>query len=198
MYVCRSVTEGNQLLQQARSLLQTAGLDLKNEDGTPVNLKRQGAKVEILGFQVSYQDGRMRYGLGKKAWKNLEQRLEGAQEAANPGKAAIAVVRGWLSAYGPAFESEAEDRRVLEGVRQTAARAGVRELGKEAELLGWLRGARQRWRAIRERVLGPLGSQEALNSNCGVLRAERGRLPPWQARPAAPGSNPRGGSAQRR
>ena len=159
-YICRSVTEGNQQLQQARSLLQAAGLDLKGEDGAPVNLKRQGAKVDILGFQVSYGDSRMRYGLGRDAWKDLEQRLEEAQEAANPGKAAIAAVRGWLSAHGPAFESEAEDRRVLKGVRQAAARAGVRELGRESEPLGWLRGARQRWRAARERALGPPCKQE--------------------------------------
>ena len=61
------MTEGNQALQRARALLQPAGLSLKGEDGPAANLQRRGARVEILGFQVSYRDGRLRYGLGKKA-----------------------------------------------------------------------------------------------------------------------------------
>ena len=152
-YSCRSVTEGNQLLQQTRSLLQAAGLDLKGEDGAPVNLKRQGAKVEILGFQVSYREGRMRYGLGKGAWKNLEQRLEEAHMAGRPSTAAKAAIRGWFAAHGPAFE-DVEERTVLEEVHRTASRAGFREMGREDEPIRWLREARQRWLAARESALG--------------------------------------------
>ncbi len=160
VYVCRSVSEGNQALQRARAILHPAGLSLKGEDGLPVNLKRQGARVEILGLRVSYRNGRLRYGLGKKAWRNLEQRLGEAQEADNPGMAAIAAVRGWLAAHGPAFE-DAEECEVLERVCRTAAREGFRELGTEEGPIGWLREARQRWLAARSSTLDGVRSTEA-------------------------------------
>jgi hypothetical protein len=157
-YLCRSVSEGNQALQRARALLQPTGLSLKGEDGLPTNLRRQGARVEILGFQVNLGDGRLRYGLGKKAWRSLEQRLVEAHEAADPGRAATAAVRGWLAA-GPAFE-DAEECEVLEGVHRTASRMGFREIGMEEGPRGWLREARQRWLAARESALkGTLGTE---------------------------------------
>jgi hypothetical protein len=152
VYICRSVSEGAQALQRARALLQPAGFTLKGEDGPPVNLKRQGAKVQILGFQVSYRNGRMRYGLGKKAWNNLEQRMVEAHSADNPGKAAVAAIRGWMAGYGPAFEDVMENS-ALERVRRTASRNGFRELGTEDEAKRWLCGARQRWLAAREGAL---------------------------------------------
>jgi hypothetical protein len=162
VYLCRSVTEGNQALQRARALLQPAGLSLKGEDGPPVNLKRQGTRVGILGFRVSYRDGRLRYGLGGKAWKSLEQRLAEAHGAADPGRAAVAAVRGWLEAHGPAFE-DAEECEALERVRRTAARMGFRELDTEEGLMGWLREARQRWLAARSSALEGNRSTAAQN-----------------------------------
>jgi hypothetical protein len=159
-YLCRSVTEGNQALQRARALLQPAGLSLKGEDGPAVSLKRRGARVEILGFQVSYRDGRLRYGLGKKARKNLEQHLAEAHEAADPGRAATEAVRGWLAAHGPAFE-DAEECEVLEGVHRTASRMGFREIGMEEGPRGWLREARQRWLAARSSALKGIVGTEA-------------------------------------
>ena len=155
-YLCQSVYEGDLTLQQARALLHPAGFTLKGEDGPPTNLKRHGARVQILGFHIGHRGGRLRYGLGEKAWTGLEQRLDAAHEADNPGKAAIAAVRGWLAAYGPALE-DADECEVLETIRRMAARNGYRELGREVEPVGWLREARQRWLAARRSALGCLG-----------------------------------------
>ena len=114
-YLCQSVSEGNQALQRARALLQPAGFALKGEDGWPVNLKRQGASAQVLGFQVSYLDGRLRHGLGKKAWKNLEQRLEEAHAADNPGKAAMAAVRGLASSAWACLRGRGGTQRAGKG-----------------------------------------------------------------------------------
>jgi RNA-directed DNA polymerase len=155
-YLCQKVSEGSQALQQARQLLQPAGLALKGEDGPPVNLKRQGASVQILGFRVSCRNGRLWYGTGEKTWKGLERDLEQAHAADNPVGAAKAAIRGWIAAYGPAFES-ADDDSVLRRTRGTAARYGFRELGTEAEAIGWFQEARQRWSAARRNALGDGG-----------------------------------------
>jgi len=156
VYVCRSMTEGNQLLQRDQALLQAAGLDLKGEDGPPVNLKREGTRAEILGVEVRYGGNRLGYGLGKGAWNDLEQALERAHRAPDPVLTAKAVVQGWITAFGPAFEDVSE-RAALDGVKRAAARMGFRELGTEEELVGWLRRARQRWLEARGSALRGTG-----------------------------------------
>ena len=153
--LCGSVTEGKQALQRAGQLLQANGLRLKGEDGPPVNLKRQGARAEILGFCVELSDGGLRFSAGKKAWSGLQQALESAHEAANPLTAAMAVVRGWTAANGLAFEG-IEERDLLERIRGITAQAGFRGIGKETEALSWLREARRRWLAARNTMGRPL------------------------------------------
>jgi hypothetical protein len=70
----------------------------------------------------------------------------------NPPKTAEMVVKGWVKAYGPAFESLRRDdpKRVLD----VAARHGFREVASPETVAGWWRGAWESWRALRERVRG--------------------------------------------
>ena len=157
-FLCQGVYEGQSALQRARELLQPAGFTLKGEDGPPSNLKRQGAGVQILGFRVSFGNGRLWYGLGRGDWRDLDQTLERAHKMPDPVQAAKAAVQGWLTAFGPAFES-VEACAVLEGVQRVAARNGFRELGKEAELAGWLQGSRQRWLTARGSALRAEGHE---------------------------------------
>jgi RNA-directed DNA polymerase len=100
---CQSVSEGLQILGSAKQCLQPAGFRFKSEDGPPVNLRRPGAWVKILGFRVSLAEGRLRYELGQRNWQNLDRALERAHTAASPTHAARNAVCGWLTAAGPAL-----------------------------------------------------------------------------------------------
>jgi retron-type reverse transcriptase len=105
VYLCQSVSEGSNAQILARDLLQNAGFTLKGEDGPPVNLRRQGARVAILGFLISLRQGRLHYELPRSSWDDLGQALEKAHQASNPVDTANATIRGWLNANGPALES---------------------------------------------------------------------------------------------
>jgi len=149
----RTVSEGHQALQRTRELLQAAGLTLKGEDGPPVNLRRQEAYREILGFRIRHQEDRLRYALGRRARENLERSLEELHGQTDAVQTARQTLRGWIAAYGPAFESELEDDETVTQVLTIAARKGFRELGSEAEVRGWLRESGQLWLEERERIL---------------------------------------------
>jgi len=135
VYLTGDVPEGLRALQRSRALLQPSGFTLKGEDGPPVDL-REGREAHLLGFLLSYRDGQLAYGLDEGAWTGLKQNLERAHEFPNPPVHAAQAVRGWLGAYGPAFEGTR--REVPEQVLRTAASCGFRELATPEKLWkGW-------------------------------------------------------------
>ena len=149
VYLCRGVLEGRQAMRQSRTLLEAAGLALKGEDGPPVDL-RQG-EVQLLGFSLSEQGREMRYGLDCDAWEKLEQNLAKAHLAEGPPAAARVAVKGWMEAYGPAFDGRVEDD-LLDRVLTTAAEYGFREIDSPETLLRRWRSSWRRWRRLRREV----------------------------------------------
>jgi hypothetical protein len=149
VYLTRDVPEGVEILSQSQVLLQTAGFMLKNEDGPPVNLKE--GEVQLLGFQLSYRDGVVRYGLGESAWNGLKQDLNKAHQAVNPPVYARSAVRGWINAYGPAFESTRTAG--VERILLTAAYSGFRELATLEDLLQDWQSSWERWQKYRKVLL---------------------------------------------
>jgi retron-type reverse transcriptase len=61
IFATQSVTEGAEILAQARRLLERAGHTLKGENGPPVDLRTDEAQV--LGFTLSLRDNRLHLGL---------------------------------------------------------------------------------------------------------------------------------------
>ena len=149
VYICQSVSEGQQVLMRARHLLEQADFTLKGVEGPPVDL-RQERTAPVLGFQLSSQNGALRFDLGKEAWTKLEQGLLRVHETDNPAHIAPQVVRGWVASYGPAFESLRMDihRHVLD----TTARLGLREICSLETLSGWCQDAWMNWNDLRSRV----------------------------------------------
>ena len=147
--------------------------------------------MEILGYQISYGNGRLRYGLGKKAWKNLEEGLGEAHEATNPGEMAKAVIRGWLASYGPAFE-DVEESVVLDRVRRTAAQNGFRELGTEEDSPGMAPGSTPEMVCGRSHALGDLSVPSVFPATrcraSGTYRLPLGRRG-WLPRGLSPGQS---------
>ena len=147
VYPCQDVPEGIQALQFSRALLQPH-FTLKGED-PPVDVRDREA--QILGFSISFK-GQVRYGLGKSAWKGLEDNLDKAHLSPNPPGYALQAVRGWVGAYGPAFESTWSP---VEEVLGTAASYGFRELITPKELFEDWQSSWQRWERRRKALFLP-------------------------------------------
>jgi hypothetical protein len=123
---CHDVQEGEQALQKTTQMLQAAGLALKGEnESRPVNLRR-GGQVQLLGFVLFHQGGRLRYKLGPGAWEGLKKGLLRAHESVNPSSTALAVLEGWIDSHGPAF-SRRQDSSVTYALH-VASDLGFREL----------------------------------------------------------------------
>jgi hypothetical protein len=142
------VTEGVQILDQARQLLEPAGHTLKGENGPPVDLRT--GEAQLLGFTVSLRNNRLHLGLGEASWRQLAQDLEQTHETEDPPTAAHRVVEGWLAYFGAAFESSGASD--LERVYRVAATLGFRELTAPGALRERINGSRRRWRALRRRA----------------------------------------------
>jgi hypothetical protein len=124
--VARTVAEARCTLERTAELLIPHGFTLKGEANRPNILTRQGAHGETLGFRIGMGIGRLRIALGTEAFGNLERALERAHTTVDPPSVAKEVIRGWISSYGPGFES-AEMRQVVDRIRLTAIRKGFRE-----------------------------------------------------------------------
>jgi hypothetical protein len=148
VFAARSVTEGAQILNQARQFLEPAGHTLKGENGPPVDLRT--GEAQLLGFTLSLGENRLHLGLGEASWRQLAQDLEQAHEMADPPTAAQWAVEGWLTYFGAAFESNGATD--LERVYRIAAALGFRELTAPGALRERIKGSRRRWQALGKRA----------------------------------------------
>jgi hypothetical protein len=126
--------------------LAAAGLAVKGENGgRPVDLKR-GGQLQLLGFILFRQGGRLRFKLGPDAWDALEKNLLAAHAAERPSAIAQAVLEGWVAAHGPAFQRRQE--RLVDRLLQLAARCGFREVFSREFYVGECASAWLRWGAL--------------------------------------------------
>ena len=147
-YACRDVPEGNQVLDQVRGLLATAGLELKGADGPPVDLR--DGEAQLLGFRLTLGDDRLRRRPGGGAWTKLTRSLEEAHEGPDPPRTARSVVRGWIESHGPAFESKREVARIVEEIGRIGAMSGFHELDSAEDRQERCSMAYRRWMTFRK------------------------------------------------
>ena len=144
------------------------GLRLKGQDGPPVDLARNGAQVELLGFRLSKQEDRLCYELEDDAWQELKDDLAVAHLSDRPARKARAVTKGWLQGYAPALETDAEVA-VCRRLRSTLRDTGL-EYELPVELIGkYLRKAQEQWERLRSHRRHFLR---------GIEREESGRCAP--------------------
>jgi retron-type reverse transcriptase len=148
VFAAQSVTEGTQILNQARRLLELAGHTLKGENGPPVDLRT--GEAQLLGFTLTLRENRLHLGLGKTSWRQLAQDLEQAHEAEDPPIAAQWAVEGWLTCFEAAFERNGASD--LERVYRIAATLGFRELTAPEALRERINGSHRRWQTLRRRA----------------------------------------------
>ena len=145
IFVAQSVTEGTQILDQARRFLEPAGYTLKGEDGPPVDLRT--GEAQLLGFTLSLRGNRLHLGAGEASWQQLARDLEQAHDTEDPPTAANRTVEGWLTCFGAAFVSSGASD--LDRVYRMAAALGFRELTALEVLRERINGSRRRWRAVQ-------------------------------------------------
>jgi retron-type reverse transcriptase len=144
-YLCQGMSEGGQALQEVGRLLGPLGMTLKGEDG--VKDLGRGDVARLLGFSLWWDGEILHPGVGPESFDQLCQRLGQAHVTPNPRRAALAVARGWVMAYAPAFE-DGDVSRVLTATADCGFREGISRV-----LVGeWWRDARERWQRCRKRA----------------------------------------------
>ena len=154
-YAVPSMSEGHRVLNLVRRLLHKAGLSLKEEGGIIDLNTAKDNPAQLLGFNLWREDGRLRIGLGEACLTQLQEHLTKAWETPDPVKTAITILRGWINAYGPAFENGAA---VMPDVLQPASQLGFREIPEVDELTGMVGGV----------VAAVAGMSEACSSPCNA------------------------------
>jgi hypothetical protein len=96
----------------------------------------------------------VRYDLVEDAWKGLEKSLDKAHDAPNPPAYARTAVRGWIGAYGPAFESTW--RSVAERVLRIVSFYGFTEMATPDELWKDWQSSWTGWQKRRKTLCLPL------------------------------------------
>src|SRR5262249_61422327 len=147
IWLCRSVSEGYQVIDHLRGLLEPAGFILKGEDG--VTDLRQG-KAQLLGFSLSAKGGQLHFELGDDSWTKLKQNLVKAHFTLNPSQTARMVVQGWIEANGPA--SANWRTRSLDRILQIASELGFREIGSRDDLADRGEMAWRNWKTFQKKV----------------------------------------------
>ena len=104
-YLTRSVTEGERALERDRQILLQTEFRFKGENNYPVDLRRRGSSIELLGFLIRLEEHRIKFDLGRKAINSLSNALASCKLYPAPVLAAEQVLTGWLHEYGAAFES---------------------------------------------------------------------------------------------
>jgi hypothetical protein len=194
VFLTRNVSIGHRVLHEAHQLLDAAGFAVKGEGG-PVDLCRQGAHVEILGFRVRrHSEARLSYQLSREARWNLKRHLSRAHDAPEPARMANLVLRGWLESHGPIF-GDVSGRDIVERALRTASQVGLCEVESEEELLCVVREAYKWWMRIYRKALssdaGVQGGSSSYVHGADALRASQStRLPAGAAEAGLSGSIP--------
>lgn len=150
LLACQSVTEGREGLARLDALVSGADFTIKPVSISTVDLRRTGARTEVLGFSLTLGVSGVNVELGSRAIRSLQEALELAHLEADPGTTAQAVILGWLKAAGPTFgDVERREQTIHMVLRETESR-GFHEIKVDA-LREAVERAYQRWVSIRSR-----------------------------------------------
>jgi len=125
----RCCQPGKQEQSQAssRMLLEDIGLTLHKE--TAANLL-DGESIEVLGYQLSHDEGKVKLDITDEFWQNVKCSLEEAHEATDPPEHARGVLGGYLAFLKPlqTVDAETHFNTLLETSKRYAFPMDNREL----------------------------------------------------------------------
>jgi hypothetical protein len=148
--VGRSSRQVELALSESERLL--ANIGLRPKDDTKRVCLLEGGNAEVLGLEIRYQDGEVRFAIAASAWKSLEEDLDACygHRELSPNEAAAMTAKGWLGYLGPCLREGTEDE--LRRVRARLDRRGFGDIPAE-ELSEAAEGALRAWERARQNNL---------------------------------------------
>lgn len=150
IYLCDSVSEGEEILEAAGEVLNENHLTLKGEDGPPKDIRDPDYNQVVLGLIPTCRNGQPGFRVPESAFEHLSRGLHESNDHENPVAAAKWVAHGWTDAIGPALtRSIAEEvaNRVIEAART----AGFRQVTLES-IRETICRSRDRWQRMLRRT----------------------------------------------
>ncbi|MDA1013839.1 MAG: reverse transcriptase domain-containing protein [Planctomycetota bacterium] len=148
-FLCRSESEGHQVLQVAEEHLDELDFTLKHEDLPPMDIRDNGFNQPILGFIPGWSNGQLTFSIPETAYGDLREAVQLALMAPMSSRTAHQTVNGWLESHGPAL-TRTEVPEVVERVKEVTKRCGFTEL-RTRPMEDVARKARRRWIGFAER-----------------------------------------------
>ena len=148
VFVSKTAAEGDRAVMLAEQSLQHADMGLKPHAG-PVDLQEPGTQLEIMGVRVSRGTTGLRFAVGETAWNGLARDLREASGRENPPALAREIVLGWVTSYGPAFESVGDE--TIGRIDRVLAESGHREGPTHEEIDRAIGSGIASWEKVRTR-----------------------------------------------
>lgn len=146
-------TEGRKLTYQLSTSLGKIGMVFKHQS-EPVDLRRLGAHVDLLGYRVRMGDeGQINYELLPEEWNELEEQVRGTHKTPRPGRKTKEIFKGWIVTHGPVLRDAEKRRDVIGRIRQIAKIVGIREIGPVGDLEAIAGRAAHEWETMRENAV---------------------------------------------
>jgi hypothetical protein len=141
--VCRSESEGCEVLQFCKTILNEIGLSLKSEDGPPRDIRDKDFNRTVLGLNPHWKNGNLTFSIPDSANEKLKVKFAKAAISQTPSCTALAIAEGWINKVGPALTS-ATSQTIVSDVINAARECGFCEL-RHRHLREVGRKARKRW-----------------------------------------------------
>ncbi len=138
----KTESECEDLIEGMRIFLDEIGMELKSEDGPPVDIRDPDHGAKVLGLVPYWSNGRLNFRIPEQAFDDLK---EGLGMSPNP-KVGKLVVTGWIHAVGPALTRKAA-KTVLGRISDTCTEACFHEITDE--LCKIAKRAKLHWESVR-------------------------------------------------
>ena len=148
MFVSETAAEGERAVMLAEQSLHRADMGLKPHTGL-VDLQEPNAQINIMGVTVSKGTTGLRFAVGENAWNGLAHDLREASGRENPPELARQMVLGWVTSYGPAFESVGDETKGR--IDRVLAESGHREGPTHEEIGRAIGSGIASWEKVRTR-----------------------------------------------
>ena len=147
IYLAESVHDGQRALEEDRQVLRDTEFSFKESGRYPVDLRRRGSSIEILGLKLRLEGDQVMFDLGRYAIRNLSKALANARNQSNSVFAAKQILVGWINEYGAVFECYGP-WRYLPIIKEVIRDCGLHEYHSDTWLLERMGEAIRIWDTV--------------------------------------------------
>lgn len=141
--VCSSECESRNALSKCNEILQSLGMELKNQDGPPRDICDQHNDQVVLGLIPRWEANHLTFDIPDAGFQHLREGFNEALNSRPSLQRAKDVTTGWINAIGPAL-AEKKRKPIINRVVEIAWKCGFNELQQKA-LNKTAKQAHERW-----------------------------------------------------